>query len=155
VERPVEADLIRYDDPMYQDYRWVAMLDPVELADGLGSRRERSPAMPAVQLGDVVEVVHHGRDAWQAIAIPRPSYEARCPCCPLLDSGPAAAKADAVFGDEPPSGNGDDTRHCVTPDVETGICVFTKQLDGERRGNGHDLCIVAVDAALPDSLFLR
>ena len=24
-----------YDAPMYEDYRWVAMLDPVELADGL------------------------------------------------------------------------------------------------------------------------
>ena len=31
-ERPRE---VRYDDPMFQSYHWVAMLDPVEQADGV------------------------------------------------------------------------------------------------------------------------
>jgi hypothetical protein len=33
--RPTEHEA-EYDDPMLRDYRWVAMLDPVELADGHG-----------------------------------------------------------------------------------------------------------------------
>ena len=31
----VRPAMVSADAPMYQDYRWVAMLDPVELADGL------------------------------------------------------------------------------------------------------------------------
>jgi hypothetical protein len=36
-ERPSEWD-VDFDDPLFQDYAWVAMLDPVELADGEDGR---------------------------------------------------------------------------------------------------------------------
>ena len=154
--RPAEIGGLRYDDPMYQDYHWVAMLDPVELADGLDQHGNRATSVSPVQLEDVTEVEHHGRAAWQAIAIPTCAYGARCPCCPLLDSGPAAARAEAVFGREarPGVGHDDDTAHCVRIDVGTGVCVYNEQLIGEHRGDGHDLRIEDVDLPLPERLFI-
>ena len=66
----------RADDPMFQNYTWVAMLDPVELADG---DPERDGA--AVVIGDVSVVDHGGRPTWQAIASTGPAYDPRCSCC--------------------------------------------------------------------------
>ena len=64
-------ETLEVDDPMYDNYRWVAMLDPVELAEGVG-------------LTQVRETTHHQRPAWAARAVPEQGYEPRCGCCPLL-----------------------------------------------------------------------
>ncbi len=64
-------DALEVDDPMYDNYQWVAMLDPAELGAG-------------VELTDVRETTHHGRRAWAARAVPGQGYEPRCGCCPLL-----------------------------------------------------------------------
>lgn len=66
-----EGDLAERDDPMYENYHWVAMLDPRELGAG-------------VDLSDVREVTHHGRRAWAARCVPTEGYDPRCGCCPLL-----------------------------------------------------------------------
>jgi hypothetical protein len=75
-ERPSDWDL-HDDDPMFQDYAWVAMLDPVELADGDDGR-------PGTTLEGLRTVEHHGRAAWEAIARPTSADVPRCSCCALL-----------------------------------------------------------------------
>jgi hypothetical protein len=55
-ERPPGWD-VDYDDPVIQDCAWVAMLDPVELADGDDGR-------PATTFGGLRTVEHHGLEAW-------------------------------------------------------------------------------------------
>lgn len=137
---------------MYQSYRWVAMLDPAELADPYW---DEPTGEPPVRFTDVTTIEHHGRPAWQAIGVPTWSYAARCACCPLLDSGPAAAKADEVFGHVTGRSGEDEVGHLVVLDVQTGICVLTRQLGGDGEGSGHDLTIEAVDAARPNLRFER
>lgn len=66
-----EGDHAERDDPMYENYHWVAMLDPRELGSG-------------VDVSDVREVTHHGRRAWAARCVPNQEYGPRCGCCPLL-----------------------------------------------------------------------
>ncbi|SFL68584.1 hypothetical protein [Geodermatophilus ruber] len=134
--RPGESD-VSYDAPMYQDYRWVAMLDPVELADG-------------VVVGTVTGGQHAGRPAWEAVVRTTPGYEPRCGCCSLLRSREIDVLewgADAFAGATYP------TRQAVRLDVATGVCVWTEVLDGTWAGNGHDLCIEAVDEPMADALF--
>jgi len=149
--RPSGFD-VQYDDPMYQSYRWVAMLDPVELAEPCW----REPTgEPPVTFSDFAAVEHHGRPAWQAVGVPTRSYDARCPCCPLLDSGPAAAKADESLGRVAAPTAEDGIAHLVVLDVKTGICVLTRQLGGAQNGLGHDIRIEVVDAPRPDLPFER
>jgi hypothetical protein len=136
------------DAPMFQDYRWIAMLDPAELADG---RDPESEAVTrAVAVDTVTEVDHGGRPAWEAIVRTTPSYEPRCSCCPLLHSresdlleyGPEGVQEDYPRG------------YRVRLDVGTGVCVLTEELGGTPRGiAGHDLRIEAVDEPMPDGLF--
>ncbi|MCV2488701.1 hypothetical protein OF117_04945 [Geodermatophilus sp. YIM 151500] len=143
--RPFELS----DDPMFQDYRWVSVLDPVELADG------RDPAtdepVPALAPDAVVEVEHAGRPAWEAVVRTTPGYEPRCGCCPLLrdrrvdelEWGPGAAQLPAVYPEA----------HRVRLDVGTGVCVLTEQIGGSTAGAGHDLRIEAVDEPMDEELF--
>jgi hypothetical protein len=77
-ERPSDRD-VDYDDPMFQDYAWVAVLDPVELADG-------DDGGPGTVLEGLRAVEHHGREAWEAIVRPTSAYAPRCSCCALLSS---------------------------------------------------------------------
>lgn len=153
--RPPETPELRYDDPMYQDYFWVAMLDPVELADGEG-RLVGDPERGAVRLDDVREAEHHGRAAWQALARPTASYDPRCSCCALLVSAASEAREAEALG-RPVPGRDPDVRfaeaHRVRLDVGTGICVLTEELGGSRPGAGHDLRIEAVDESMSDDLF--
>jgi hypothetical protein len=138
------------DDPMFQSYSWVAMLDPLELADGHPEREG-----PGVVVGEVSETEHGGRPAWQAVLSTTPGYEPRCACCPLLPSADAAA-LDAIEagGSRPrPDGYGYGTVFLVRLDVGTGVCVLTEQLDGTDLGRGHDLRIEAVDEPMADDLF--
>ncbi|MBW3575804.1 MAG: hypothetical protein KY450_13335 [Actinobacteria bacterium] len=154
--RPSEHEA-QYDDPMLRDYRWVAMLDPVELADGHG-RWLAEPQPDPVDVDGISAIDHHGREAWEALVRPGPSYDPRCPCCALLfsvesraresaDGGPTAA--DSVAGDQYADA------HRVTLDVGTGVCVRSEEIGGSRPGWGHEVAIEAVDEAMPDELFAK
>ncbi|WP_007025709.1 hypothetical protein [Saccharomonospora iraqiensis] len=149
---PGNAD--RDDALMFQDYHWVAMLHPAELADG---EHEDMGHGDPLRFDDLRVVRHHGRPAWQADVRPTGFYAPRCPCCPLLFS----AESEDAGGD-------DDSEwllrnrypelrypeaHRVRLDVATGVCVSTEELGGSRPGRGHDVRIEAVDEPMPDSLF--
>lgn len=116
--------------PMWQDYRWVAMLDPVELVDG-------GDGGPGVELLDLSAVEHGGREAWEAVLRPTPAYEPRCACCPLLWSEVSDAHEGLVRGPYAEA-------HRVRLDVETAVCVLTAEVGGPRDGQGHDLRLLSV-----------
>jgi hypothetical protein len=143
---------LSYDDPMYEDYRWVAMLDPVELADGRDPD-DGAPWWPALAVDSVPEVEHAGRPAWEAVVRTTPVYAPRCGCCPLLRS----REVDLLeYRDYPehvlavyPEA------HRVRLDVGTGVCVFTDEIGVQTPGGSHDLRIEAVDEPMDDVLFAR
>ena len=134
---------------MFQDYRWVAMLDPVELADGID--RDTEPTVAPLVVEAVTEVEHAGRPAWEAVVATTPAYEPRCGCCPLLRT----RDIDLLeYRDYPeyllpvyPEA------YRVRLDVGTGVCVFTDEIGGPTPGGGHDLRIEAVDEPMDDGLF--
>ncbi len=113
-----------YGDPIWRDYRWTAMLDPVELSSG-------------VQIQEVTTGMLRGRSTWSAICIPmvgegadwEGGYDPRCGCCPLLDSAASRlleyGTADAAmhFGDVPQT-------YLVRLDVQTAIVVDVTAMDG-------------------------
>jgi len=141
--------LFDYDAPMYQNYHWVAMLDPRELTDGT----DPDAADPALlhpdgtRIESVREVDHHGRPAWEAVLAPTTAYEPRCSCCPLLPSEQADLLEFGAAGRRQDGGYASAFR--VRLDVGTGICVLTDQLDGPRAGDGHEVRIEAVDQPIP------
>ena len=144
-ERPWDMS---YDDPMYVNYFWVAMLDPAELADPhLDAAPEESP----LAFDSVTEVQHGGRPAWEAVVRPTPAYEPRCGCCSLLRSRDVDLEEyrdhpQHVLGTYPEA-------HRVRLDVQTGVCVLTEAVGGDVSGRGHDLRIEAVDEPMADDLF--
>lgn len=148
--RPSTRDL-SYDAPMYQDYFWVAMLDPVELADGQDAETG-DVVLPALLVEGVAEVDHFGRAAWEAVVLPTDVYEPRCGCCPLLRTRRIAlleyAGTDRVGspGDFPEAFR-------VRLDVGTGVCVLTEEIGGGTPGSGHQVRIEAVDEPMDDPLF--
>ena len=125
------------DAPMHQDYHWVAMLDPAELA--------------GVDAASVTEVSHHGRSAWEAVVSDAPSYEPRCGCCPLLHTRRIDLLEYAGSPARVPPACAAAFR--VRLDVGTGVCVLTEEIDGPTPGKGHDLRIEAVDEPMADDLF--
>ncbi len=143
---------LSYDAPMYQDYFWVAMLDPVELADGQDPETG-DVALPALLVERVAEVDHFGRAAWEAVVRPTDVYEPRCGCCPLLRTRRIAlleyAGTDRVG--EPATFPG---AFRVRLDVGTGVCVLTEEIGGENPGAGHQVRIEAVDEPMDDALFV-
>jgi hypothetical protein len=136
---------------MYQDYFWVAMLDPVEFADGRDP--DGAPMGPALLLDDVHEVEHAGRLAWETVARTTPAYDPRCGCCPLLRS----REVDLVeFRDHPDHVlRAYPEAYRVRLDVGTGVCVLTEEIGGLSPGKGHDLRIEAVDEPMVDRLFVE
>jgi hypothetical protein len=149
--RPFEARMAA--DPMYQNYFWVAVLDPVELAD---SPWDDDPAAVPVLVDDVRGVDHHGRPAWEALLRPAPSYDPRCDCCALLfsavsDDRLAESGGPTLLAQQPDFRYAD--AHRVRLDVGTGVCVLTEEVGGSRSGSGHDLEIEAVDEPMADELF--
>ena len=142
---------LSYDAPMYQDYFWVAMLDPVELADGQEAETGEV-ARPALTVDGVAEVDHFGRAAWEAVVRPTDVYEPRCGCCPLLRTRRIAlleyAGTDRVG---PPADFPEAFR--VRVDVGTGVCVLTEEIGGRTPGAGHQVRIEAVDEPMDDALF--
>ena len=120
-QRPEDWHL-DHGDPMWQDYRWTAMLDPVELCQG-------------VEISDVTTTVLRGRVTWAATCRPLAGvgedwvggYVPRCGCCPLLDS-PAARIYE--YGPKDPTLAADlATVYRVHLDVGTGIVVDLTPLD--------------------------
>jgi hypothetical protein len=143
------GDRWSYDAPMYQNYRWVAMLDPLELADGID--RASDATVPALDVSTVTEVEHGGRPAWEAVVTTTPAYEPRCGCCPLLRSREVdlleyADQPDHILAVYPEA-------YRVRLDVGTGICVGTQEIGGLTPGAGHDLRIEAVDEPMAADLF--
>ncbi|WP_051684181.1 hypothetical protein [Blastococcus sp. URHD0036] len=145
--------LDRDGDPMWQNYFFVALLDPVELADGQ-DRETGGPAGPPLRIEDVHEVDHGGRPAWEAVVAATATYEPRCACCSLLhdpcidrlEYDDAAQRfADVVYP----------TATRVRLDVGTGVCVLTEALDGTYAGDGHEVLIEAVDEPTDDALFVE
>jgi hypothetical protein len=141
-----------FDAPMFEDYRWVAMLDPVELADGR-DHDSGDPAWPALVVDAVAEVEHAGRPAWEAVVRTTPAYEPRCGCCPLLRSREIDLLEFADYPEYILSAYPDAYR--VRLDVGTGVCVSTEELGGLTPGAGHDLRIEAVDEPMAENLFVR
>ena len=138
-------DGLSYDAPMYQSYDWVAMLDPVELADGRDPGTGTSAGAPGLEIDLVTEVEHGGRPAWEAYVRTTPAYEPRCGCCPLLRSPEVDEREyGSVRGPYPGVQR-------VRLDVQTGVCVLAD--DPEALGTGHDLRIDAVDEPMGNALF--
>ncbi|SFE66484.1 hypothetical protein [Blastococcus tunisiensis] len=135
------------DDPMFQNYHWVAMLDPAELADGRD--QDTGALVPALDVDDVGEVGHGGRPAWEAVVRARPGYEPRCGCCSLLRT-PEVDAAESL-----PQGLLDayPEAYRVRLDRQTGVCVLLEAIGAPVPVAGHDLRIEAVDEPMPDELF--
>ncbi|RBY89740.1 hypothetical protein [Blastococcus sp. TF02A-26] len=152
VARPREY-LDRDGDPMFENYTWVAMLDPVELADGQ-DRELGGPAGPPLEIDGVREVEHGGRPAWEAVVATTDTYEPRCGCCSLLHD----PVIDRLEWDDAAERFGDvdyPTASRVRLDAGTGVCVLTEALDGTYAGSGHEVLIEAVDEPMDDTLFVR
>jgi hypothetical protein len=147
VQRPAG---LGYDAPIYQDYRWVAMLDPVELAEGRDPD-DGTPGWPSLVVDSVAEVEHAGRPAWEAVVRTTPVYSPRCGCCPLLRSREVDLVEYADYPEHVLPAYPD--AHRVRLDVGTGVCVLTEEIGGPTAGQGHDLRIEAVDESMPDDLF--
>lgn len=144
------TDRFAHDAPMYQTYHWVAMLDPLELADG--QHDEDNPEALAAhaagaevqgtEIDEVRMVEHEGRPAWEAMLRTNSAYDPRCSCCPLLPGEVADGYEDRRSRD----GEYADA-YRVRLDVGTGICVLTEELGGERTGAGHS---IRIESATPE-----
>jgi hypothetical protein len=132
-------DEVAYDDPMWQSYDWVAMLDPVELShhttvDGLRDH-ERD-----------------GRRTWSARMRAAEGYEPRCGCCALLWSfiSDRDEEADEDRRDEwrPRPGVVYPDAYDVALDVQTAVVVDLHPLGGNREDLGFSVRLRDVDADL-------
>ncbi|MBE1608869.1 hypothetical protein [Actinopolymorpha pittospori] len=155
-ERPPEFDRLRYDDPMFHTYRWVAMLDPVELADGsqppthVGTGYLRTPELSPLRLEtDVKEVRHEGRAAWETVVATTDFYEPRCSCCAALEGAHSQHRWMWETGrfDTPTEEWAEWYR--VRLDAATGVLVLTEEIGGHTEGRGWSVSIEAVDADMP------
>jgi len=154
-QRPPDND-VECGDPFFQDYRWVAFLDPVELADGNG-RWFHDPTIVPITIDALRVAEHDGRECWEAVLRPNESYFPRCSCCPLLLSERSEElEVDAGgprMADQIPGFRFADA-HRIRLDLETGVCLLTEELGGSWAGDGHRMHIEAVDQPMPDSLFV-
>jgi hypothetical protein len=154
VRRPPSSEM-SVDDPMYQDYFWVAMLDPVELADGRNPDTLEA-AGASLQFDSVADVEHGGRAAWEAVVRPSETYEPRCAdenCALLRSRYVDVREAEGGGVNEVLAEYPDAFR--VRLDVGTGVCVFTEAIGGIMPGVAHDLQIEAVDEPMADELFVQ
>ena len=108
---------------IWQDYRFVAVLDPYELSVD-------------VDVLEVRAVEHGGRPTWEALLHPSAAYEPRCACCPLLRT----RECDEAEG-LPLQGAYADA-HRVRLDVGTGVCVSAREVGGPADGSGHELVLL-------------
>ncbi|MPV38524.1 hypothetical protein [Georgenia subflava] len=149
--RPFTAEAA--DDAFYENYAWVAMLDPVELADGRDPDGVDPTVRAGTSVGPVAVVDHHGRPAWEAVVSARGYYEPRCGCCALLVDRAQEEREWGPGGAHRPAGYvyGEGAR--VRLDVGTGICVLVEQVGGSDAGAGFEVVLEDVDAELPRALF--
>jgi hypothetical protein len=149
LRRPWFADL---DDPMFENYAWVAMLDPAEFADGEEQLGDE-PANDPVTITHLSSVEHANRPAWEAVLTPTETYNPRCSCCALLYGARTVELAPFTtpFGRQPDFRYADAYR--VRLDVGTGICILIEQIGGTSAGSGHDLHIESVDEPIAEELF--
>jgi len=144
-ERPSSSDT-DYDDPMWQSYAWVAMLDPVELSHH-------------VRVDDPREDLVGGRAAWRAYLVAEPGYLPRCGgnCCELLYSE-AGLMSD--FGDDPSRvpeawrGRRYPDGYDVALDVATGVVVRCRPVGGDADAPWLENDLLEVDADL-EEVFAR
>ncbi|NYI79429.1 hypothetical protein [Nocardioides panzhihuensis] len=109
------------DDPMWNTYWFVSMLDPEELSAD-------------VTLSELRSGLRAGRETWWARAVPEAGYEPRCGCCPLLWSRVTdwAEYGDDEPGWEPPAGTVYPEAYEVALDVLTGVVVQLSPVGGSR-----------------------
>lgn len=138
--------------PLFQDYRWVAMLEPLELADPWLPPDERPGDDPPVRVHSVERHRHHGRPTLAATVSTGASYNPRCPCCPLLPSA-EVVRAMADGGLPVDTSAPAPTRFLVLLDEGTGVCVGVTALDGPDAGAGFDVAIEAVNEPYDGALF--
>jgi hypothetical protein len=141
-ERPSDWD-IDYDDPMYQNFIWVEMLDPVELSHHV--------AVSDLRVDEVA-----GRPVWRALLRAEEGYEPRCGgnCCELLYSDVSRrceSEDPAEWYEAPPPGTYPDV-YDVALDVQTGIVVQLTPVGGRRDDLAFSNTILKVDADL-DAMF--
>lgn len=135
VERRPEWEAIRWGDPMYTNYQWVAMLDPVELSH-------------EVDITDVRVGERFGRPTWEARAAALDGYDPTCACCPLI----RCEIADRYEYDDgsgtwtPPPSTTYPTAYDVALDVATSVVVRSEAVGGDRAGLDFELEILEVDA---------
>jgi hypothetical protein len=134
-ERPF---LVEYDDPMYQSYDWVAMLDPVELSHH-------------TVVTDLHEEDRLGRRTWWARLRPVEGYEPRCSCCALLWS--YLSDRDEYAGQEgvdwtPPAGTVYPAAYDVALDVETAVLVERSAVGPSSHPVWHRVGLLEVDGEL-------
>jgi hypothetical protein len=134
---------VDYDDPMYWNYSWVAMLDPVELSHHV--------AVSDLRVADGAD-----RPAWRATLMALPGYDPRCGgnCCELLYSE-AGLRADFPEPEEVPEEWGGRTypeAYDVALDVQTGVVVRCLPLGGAEDAPWLENDILEVDADL-DQVF--
>lgn len=141
--------------PMFQTYRWVAMLDPVELADGdaLVASGRRSAALSPLTLEHAVrEVQDGGRPAWEAVARTTGHYQPRCTCCPALDGVHSHQRHHAERGLPPQTDVATHDRsraHRVRLDLATVVLVLSEEQGGGAHGRGWHATLESVDQDVP------
>ena len=140
-ERPTQD--VDYDDPMYRNYSWVAMLDPVELSHH-------------VEVADLRLAEVAGRPAWRADLRAVPGYDPRCGgnCCELLYSE-AGLRADFPRPEDVPEGWGDRSypdHYDVALDVQTGVVVRCLPVGGPADAPWLENDVLEVDADV-DAVF--
>jgi len=121
VTRP-DDPVVEYGDPMYRNYQWVAMLDPVELSHGV--------EITGVRTGE-----HRGRPTWEARVRALEGYDPTCGCCPLVWSevSDRLEYDDGSGRWEPPRGTAYPEAYDVALDVTTGVVVRSQAVGGDPR----------------------
>jgi len=120
-----------YGEPGFGNGRFSAALDPVELAGNAPVPLE-FPGNNAVAITDVRRADHEGRQVLEAVVSPTAAYHATDPAAPLCMPG----------------------KNLVRIDLETGVCVSSRSLEGPTADYGHWLRVIAVDEYMLDDLFL-
>jgi hypothetical protein len=142
VARPTDWN-IEYGDPMYQDYTWVAMLDPHELSHD-------------VLIDSLAPDEVRGRAVWRARLRPTDGYEPQCTCCPLLPNEPLAR---IEYADSPThlaviDATAYPTAFDVALDVQTGVVVEVRPVDGDGSHLTFSVDVHDVDGDV-DAVFAR
>lgn len=126
---------IDFDDPMWTNYQWVAMLDPVELSTG-------------VELTELHAAERGGRETWFARAVAVEGYDPRCSCCPLL-WGRVSDDIEYASGSRERSSTDYPEAYDIALDVQTAIVVDVRPVGG-RRSSGFEVDVLEVDTDLED-----